>query len=70
MAAAGDEEKLEALAEVFEKVALTPAMELDALGWDSMAMLSVMALARMRGKAIAPGFLRSATTVSDLLQAI
>ena len=43
-------EKLDLLAELFDRApgALTPETPLDELGWDSMAMLSVIAVVRAR----------------------
>lgn len=65
-----DNEKLDALAEVFEADALSPEMALDELGWDSMAMLSVIALARANGKAVAGGTLRELKTIGDILNVL
>lgn len=65
-----DNEKLDALAEVFEADALSPEMALDELDWDSMAMLSVIALARANGKTIAGGTLREMKTVGDILKVL
>lgn len=63
-------EKLEALAEIFDcdEGALKPETRLDALAWDSMAMLSVIALVKARFDRKLPGAeIRSFKTVQDIL---
>lgn len=63
-------DKLDLLAGIFDcdAGALTPETALDTLGWDSMAMLSVIAVVKARfGTRIAGSELRSFTTVGDLL---
>ena len=64
------EEKLEVLAEVFDVDAgtLTPETQLDTLQWDSMAMLSVIALVKANFDKKVPGAdLRAFETVGDIL---
>ena len=64
------EEKLEALAEVFDTDAgaLKPETALDEIGWDSMAMLSVIALFKSRFDKKLPGAeIRTFKTVGDIL---
>ena len=64
------QDKLELLAEILdcEVGALTPETMLDTVGWDSMAMLSVIAVVKARfGTRIAGSELRSFKTVGDLL---
>ena len=65
-----DQEKLEALAEVFDRDAgeLTVDTQLDTIGWDSMAMLSVIALVKARFDKKLPGAeIRSFETVGDIM---
>ena len=65
------EEKLEALADVFDTDAgsLMPETQLDEIGWDSMAMLSVIALVKAKFDKKLPGSeIRSFKTVGDILK--
>ena len=67
------EEKLEALADALDRDIgeLKPEVNLDSIGWDSMAMLSVIAMAKTRfGKKIAGAQIREFTTVQDVLSAL
>ena len=64
------QEKIEALAEALDCDAgeLSPDTELERIGWDSMAMLSVIALAKARfDKKISGAEIREFTTVGDIL---
>lgn len=64
------EEKLEVLAEVFDCDVgeLSPDKRLDELSWDSMAMLSVIAMAKTRFDKKIPGSqIREFETVQDIL---
>lgn len=64
------EEKLEALAEALDREIgeLKPEVILDSIGWDSMAMLSVIAMAKTRfDKKITGAQIREFTTVQDIL---
>lgn len=64
------EEKLEALAEIFDCDAgeLKPETQLDTLEWDSMAMLSVIAMVKVRFDKKLPGAeIRSFKTIQDIL---
>ena len=64
------EEKLEILAEVFDCDAgdLNPSKALDELAWDSMTMLSVIAMAKTRFNKKIPGAqIREFKTVKDIL---
>lgn len=66
-------EKLEALAEIFDCAVdtLRPETRLDALEWDSMAMLSVIALAKAKFNRKIPGAeIRSFKTIQDILNAM
>lgn len=65
-----NEEKLEALCEVFENPEINAETQLDEIGWDSMAMLSVMAIAKQNGKTITGSQMREMETVGDILQAL
>lgn len=60
-------EKLESLGEVFENPKITPETRLDEIDWDSMAMLSVMAVVKNNGKNVTGQQLREARTISDLM---
>jgi acyl carrier protein len=65
-----EQEKIEALEEMFEVAAgvLKPETALDTLQWDSMAMLSLIALVNERfGKRLAGSQLKALKTVQDLL---
>ena len=67
------EEKLEALAEVFDCDAgsLTADTQLDTIGWDSMAMLGVIALVKSKFDKKLPGVeIRAFETVGDILAVI
>ena len=64
------EEKLETLAEIFDCDAglLRPDTRLDQLAWDSMAMLSVIAMAKSRFNRKLPGAqIRAFATVQNIL---
>lgn len=64
------EEKLETLAEIFDCDAgeLKPETRLDEIGWDSMSMLSVIAMAKARfDRKISGVEIRGFTTVQDIL---
>lgn len=64
------QEKIAALVELFEADAgaITPETSLDKLQWDSMAMLSLIALVNERfGKRLAGSQLKSFKTVHDIL---
>ena len=65
-----EQEKLETLFEVFETDQLTSGTRLDTLNWDSMAMLSVIAVAKANGKAISGDAIRSFSTVGEILAAL
>lgn len=65
------EEKMDALAELFEVEAseLKPETQLDTLQWDSMAMLSVIALVKAKFNKRLPGAeIRGFKTVGDILK--
>lgn len=65
------EEKLDRIADVFDADAgsLSADTRLDEIGWDSMGMLSVIALAKTNGKTITGAQVRTFETVGDILQA-
>ena len=62
-----EQEKMEALFEIFETEDFTSESALDTLQWDSMAMLSVMALVKNNGKSVTGQQMREMKTVSDIL---
>ena len=64
-------EKLEQIADMLDQdaSALTPETQLDEIGWDSMGMLSVIALAKTNGKTITGAQIREFKTVGDILSA-
>lgn len=49
---------------------VTPETHLDTLQWDSMAMLTVIALARANGKVVKGDDLKKMVTVADVIVAI
>lgn len=64
------DEKLSELAEMFEVsiTKITPETLLEELGWDSMAMLSLMALVNsLFGKTISGGEIKGFKTIRDIL---
>lgn len=64
------EEQKDALAEVLERSDFTADTPLDSLGWDSMMMLTVIALAKSRGKTVTGDDLRTMKTIADVCAAI
>lgn len=66
-----EQEKLERVADVLDQEvgALAADTQLDTIGWDSMGMLSVIALAKTNGKTITGQQIRAFETVGDILQA-
>lgn len=63
-------EKIEVLADVLDRDAgeITPETRLDEIGWDSMAMLGVIAMAKTRfDKKITGAQIREFETVQDIL---
>lgn len=65
------DEKLEALAEVFDcdACSLRPETELDTISWDSLAMLSVIALVKAKFDKRLPGAeIRAFKTIGDILK--
>ena len=67
------EEKIEVLAEVLDRDVseINPEMRLDEIGWDSMAMLGVIAVAKTRfNKKISGAQIREFQTVQDILDAL
>lgn len=65
-------EKIEKLADALDWDASNVTLEthLDTLQWDSMAMLTVVALARANGKIVKGEDLRKMVTVADVIAAI
>lgn len=66
-----DQEKIDRLADVLDQDAgaLNAGTRLDEIGWDSMGMLSVIALANSCGKSISGAQIRAFKTVGDIIQA-
>lgn len=66
-----EQEKIDRLADVLDQDsgALKAETHLDEIGWDSMGMLSVIALAKTNGKTITGAQVRAFETVGDILQA-
>ena len=63
-------EKIDILAEAFDRDAgeIKPETRLDEIGWDSMTMLSVIAMVKTRfNKKIAGAQIREFKTVEDIL---
>ena len=66
-----DQEKVDKLADVLDQDsgALKAETQLDEIGWDSMGMLSVIALAKSNGKTVTGAQVRAFETVGDIIQA-
>ena len=66
-----ENEKMEKLADVLDQDAASISLDtrLDEIGWDSMGMLSVIALAKTNGKTVTGAQVRAFETVGDILQA-
>ena len=66
-----EQEMLDRLADVLDHdvSVLKVDAPLDTIGWDSMGMLSVIALAKTNGKAITGAQIRAFETVGDILKA-
>lgn len=65
------QEKLDKIADVLDVDAgtLTAETRLDDVNWDSMGMLSVIALAKANGKTVAGTQVRAFETVGDIVDA-
>lgn len=65
-------EKIEKIADAldWDASSITPETRLDELQWDSMAMLTVIALARTAGKTVSGTQIREMETVGDIIAAI
>ena len=66
-----EQEKIDKLADVLDHDAgiLETSTVLDEIGWDSMGMLGIIALAKTNGKTITGAQVRAFKTVGDILQA-
>lgn len=64
-----EQEKLDKIADILDADdgSLSVNTRLDEIGWDSMGMLSVIALAKTNGKTITGAQIRSFTTIGDIL---
>jgi acyl carrier protein len=62
-------EMIEKIADVLDQDAtgLTAETRLDEIGWDSMGMLSVIALAKTNGRTITGAQVRGFETVGDII---
>ena len=67
-----EQEKIDRIADVLDQDsgALKADTPLDTIGWDSMGMLSVIALAKTHGKTITGDQIRAFETVGEILQAV
>jgi len=65
-------EKIQQVADMLDcdACSLTVETKLDEIGWDSMGMLSVIALAKQNGKTITGDQVREMKTVGDILNAV
>ena len=66
-----EQEKLDKIADMLDADAgaLSAETRLDEIGWDSMGMLSVIALAKTSGKTVTGTQVRAFETVGDILNA-
>ena len=66
-----EEEKLDRLADVLDMDAgsLKAETRLDEIGWDSMGMLGVIAIAKANGKRISGAEVRAFETVGEIVKA-
>ena len=66
-----EQEKIGKIAEIIDQdgSAWTAETRLDDVGWDSMGMLGVIALARANGKVVTGAQVRTFETVGDILTA-
>lgn len=66
-----DQEKLKKIADMLDVNldSLTTGTRLDEINWDSMGMLSVIALAKTNGKTITGAQVRAFVTVDDIMNA-
>lgn len=64
-----EQEKLDKIADMIDADAgaLSAETRLDEIGWDSMGMLSVIALAKANGKTVTGAQVRAFETVGDIL---
>lgn len=64
------EELLQKIAVALDVDQVTPEQRLDELNWDSMAMLSIIAIARVRGKTVTADQLKTMQTIADVVSAL
>ena len=66
-----DNEKMAKLADILDQDSgsISGETRLDEIGWDSMGMLSIIALAKTNGKTVTGAQVRSFETVGDILKA-
>lgn len=67
-----EQEKLERIADVLDQDAASMKLDtrLDEINWDSMGMLSVIALAKTNGKTVTGAQVRSFETVGNIVDAV
>ena len=67
-----DQEKLKKIADMLDVDldSLTADTRLDEINWDSMGMLSVIALAKTNGKTVTGAQVRAFVTVGDIMNAV
>ena len=67
----GQAQETDGIAAVLDQDAasMKPDTQLDEIGWDSMGMLSIIALAKTNGKTITGTQIRAFEKVGDILQA-
>ena len=64
-----EQEKIDRIADVLDVDGLSMETRLDEIGWDSIGMLSVIALAKANGKTVTGSQIREFKTVGDILRA-
>ena len=67
-----EQEKLDRIADVLDQDAASMHLDtrLEEIDWDSMGMLSVIALAKTNGKTVTGAQVRSFETVGDIVDAV
>lgn len=66
-----ENEKIEKIADILDldSNTITLDTQLDTIGWDSMGILSVIALAKTNGKVITGDVIRGFKTIGDIVSA-
>ncbi len=65
-----EQEKLNKVADILDvnSESITASTRLDEIGWDSMSMLGIIALARANGKRVNGDVLKTFITVDDIVK--